>query len=157
MQAEEKIPVNKRNVHKVLAHSYATYFVLFLVGVTLDLVFRFQIFNSSVMVPTGVSVLIFATLLIFWAQTTSRNLKKENITKETFCKGPYCYSRSPTHWGLFFLMLGFGIIVNAIFVVLTTLISFLISRYIFLSKEEAILEEKYGMPYLDYKRDVRLW
>ncbi len=157
MENLRKIHISKRNVHKVLAHSYAMYFVLFLVGVTLDLVFMLQIFKSSVMVPTGVSVLIFASLLILWAQTTSRNLKKENITKETFCKGPYCYTRSPTHWGLFFLMLGFGIIVNAIFVVLTTLISFLISRYVFLEKEELILEEKYGMPYLEYKKDVKLW
>ena len=148
--------INKHNVHKVLAHSYTMYFVLFLVGVTLDLVFKLQIFASSVMVPVGVSVLVFGTILILWAQMTSRNLKKQNITKETFLGGPYSYSRSPTHWGLFCLMLGFGIIANAIFVILTTLISFLISRYVFLDQEEKILEEKYGAPYLEYKKAVKL-
>jgi len=67
---------HKPSVHKVLAHSYAMYFILFLIGVSLDLMFRFKIFKTSVMVPTGASLIIFATLLIFWAQHTSRNLKK---------------------------------------------------------------------------------
>jgi len=107
-------------------------------------------------VPLGGSLIVLSSILIFWAQGTSRNLKKENITKETFCKGPYCYTRSPTHWGLFFLMIGFGIITNAIFVILTTLISFLVSRFIFLEKEERILAEKYGTPYLEYKKAVKL-
>jgi protein-S-isoprenylcysteine O-methyltransferase Ste14 len=52
--------------------------------------------------------------------------------------------------------LGFGIISNAFFVILTTLVSFLVSRFIFLEKEEIILEEKYGTPYLEYKRAVKL-
>lgn len=146
----------KRNVHKVLAHSYSMYFILFLVGITLDIIFNFQILTSSVMTSVGFSIIIFASLLILWAQTTSRNLKKQNITKETFLGGPYSYTRSPTHWGLFFLMIGFGIIVNAIFIILTTLISFLVSRYVYLAKEEMILEEKYGEPYLEYKKMVKL-
>jgi len=41
-------------------------------------------------------------------------------------------------------MLGFGIIANAVFIILTTLISFLVSRYVFLEKEEAILEQNTG-------------
>jgi protein-S-isoprenylcysteine O-methyltransferase Ste14 len=112
-------------------------------------------FATSAMVPVGGSIIIFASLVIFWAQHTSRKLKKENMTKETFCKGPYCYTRSPTHWGLFFLMLGFGIVINGAFVVLTTCISLLVSRRIFLEKEERILAEKYGAPYLEYKKAVR--
>jgi protein-S-isoprenylcysteine O-methyltransferase Ste14 len=108
------------------------------------------------MVPAGTLILILATILVFWAQKTSRSLDTKNMSKETFCKGPYCYTRSPTHWGLFFLMLGFGIIANAVFVVLFTLIAFLLVRFIFLEKEERILTEKYGAPYLEYKESVRL-
>ncbi len=156
MENSDQAHFNKKNVHKVLAHSYTMYFILFLVGVILDMIFRFKIFTSSFMLPVGFSVLIFATSLILWAQMTSRNLKTENVSKETFCKGPYCYTRSPTHWGLFFLMLGFGIIANAFFVILTTLFSFFISRFIFLEKEEKILTDKYGTPYLEYKKSVKL-
>src|SRR5688572_13615060 len=113
----------KNKVHRVLAHSYALYFFLFLIGVALDFIFRLKIFADSVMVPAGSVILVLSTLLVFWAQKTSRKLNTENMSKDTFCKGPYWYTRSPTHWGLFFLILGFGIIANAAFVILFTLIS----------------------------------
>lgn len=155
METEQKI-LPKYNVHKVLAHSYTVYFIFFLIGVTLDLIFKFKIYRSSIMTPTGTFLLFAGSILILWAQETSRNLTKKNLTKETFCRGPYCYTRSPTHWGLFFLMLGFGIISNAVFLVLSTLLSFLITRFVFLEKEEKILAEKYGTPYLEYKKIVNL-
>src|SRR3989344_2477675 len=97
-------------VHKILAHSYTLYFFLFLVGVYLDFIFPFEIFTNSIWVSTGILLLIFSTILIIWAQKTSRNLDIQNIRKETFYQGPYRYARSPTHWGLFLLMFGFGII-----------------------------------------------
>src|SRR5882672_7457471 len=103
-EEEQKNKYHHRlNVHKVLAHSYTVYFVLFLVGVCLDFIFRFKIFTDSVMVPAGAVILLLATILIIWAQKTSRNLNVENVSNETFYKGPYRYTRSPTHWGLFFL------------------------------------------------------
>lgn len=143
-------------VHKILAHSYTLYFFLFLVGVYLDFVFPLKIFSSPVWVLTGILLLIFATILILWAQKTSRNLDIQNLRKETFYQGPYRYARSPTHWGLFILMLGFGIVANALFVILSTLLSFLTSRFIFLKKQEDVLAEKYGAPYLEYKKQVKL-
>ncbi len=144
------------NIHKILAHSYAMYFVLFLIGIMLDIFLDINFFNASFMAPLGIAALIFGSILILWAQYTSRNLNKQNISKETFCKGPYCYTRNPTHWGLFFLMLGFGIITNSFFVVIFTLLAFIISRFTFLEKQEKILAEKYGVHYLEYKKSVKL-
>ena len=143
------------NVHWVLAHSYVMQFALFLVGVTLDLFFRFKIFSDTIMVPMGAVLLVFSTILIIWAEHTSRNLQKENISKEAFCRGPYCYTRTPTHWGLFFLMLGFGIVINAFFVILTTLISFFIAKLVFQNWEEELMEKKYGSHYAEYKKLVK--
>ncbi|MEO5635077.1 MAG: methyltransferase [Candidatus Paceibacterota bacterium] len=147
---------HKYSIHKVLAHSYSVYFLFFLVGVTLDLIFKFKIYVSSIMVPVGLALLILGSILILWAQETSRNLTSQNLTKETFSRGPYSYTRSPTHWGLFFLILGFGIISNALFLVLSTLVAFLITRFVFLEKEELILAQKYGTPYLEYQKIVNL-
>lgn len=161
MEKEEKkedilnINQHKNKVHVVLAHSYFVYFLFFLVGVFLDLIFNIKILNSPVMVSIGVILILLATALIFWAQKNSRNLEKETLTKESFCNGPYCITRSPTHWGLFLLMLGFGITINAIFIIITTIISFVITRLIYLKKEEGILEKKYGIPYIEYKKLVR--
>lgn len=143
-------------VHHVLAHSYSFFLTLFLFGFFLDLVFPIKIFSSSIMASVGWLFLISSTVLIFWAQKTSRNLDDvKKIKTETFCHGPYCYTRSPTHFGLFFLTLGFGILINAFFVVLFTLISIIITKVIFIKKEESILAKKYGSPYLEYKKIVK--
>jgi protein-S-isoprenylcysteine O-methyltransferase Ste14 len=143
------------NIHHVLAHSYSTYFILFLVGLSLDLFFKSKVFTGEVVVFFGMILLGLGTLLVVWAQSTSRNIDKGNITKEVFAHGPYCFTRSPTHWGLFLLMLGFGLIANAFFVIILTIISFVLTRLIFLRKEEKLLVAKYGSPYLEYKRSVK--
>lgn len=155
MESDNKTEKAKPSVHRVLAHSYFTYFLFLLIGVCLDLIFDLKIFNNSFAIPVGFSFLVFGTLLIFWAQKTSRNLKKEGLSKDTFCGGPYRYTRSPTHWGLLFLTLGFGLVVNAFFIVVFSVVSFLITKFTFLIKEEKILAEKYGTPYLEYKKSVR--
>jgi protein-S-isoprenylcysteine O-methyltransferase Ste14 len=81
--------------------------------------------------------------------------KSELVTKETFCRGPYCYTRSPTHFGLFLLIIGFGFVLNAFFVVLFTFFCFLITKITFVKKQEKLLEEKYGTAYTEYKKSVK--
>ncbi len=151
----EKKPRQYR-VHRILAHSYTVYLILFLIGVYLDAVFKFEIFSDSAMVPTGIILLILSSILILWAHKSSRNFEINNLSKESFLKGPYRYTRHPTHWGLFFLMLGFAIIWNGLFVILSTLTSFLLTRHIFLEKHEKVMEEKYGTSYIEYEKAVRL-
>jgi protein-S-isoprenylcysteine O-methyltransferase Ste14 len=52
-------------------------------------------------------------------------------------------------------MFGFGVIINSFFVVLFTFIALFISKSTFLSKQEKLLEEKYGAHYLKYKKLVK--
>ena len=145
----------KNTIHEILIHSYFIYFILFLIGICLDILFKFRLFSSSLMTSVGASILILGSILILWAQRTSQNLNLENISKDTFLKGPYRYSRSPTHWGLLFLMFGFGLMINEPFVILSTIISFIISKFIFLNKQEMLLADKYGTHYLEYKESVK--
>ena len=145
----------KNNVHYILARSYTFYFIAFLAGLFFDYIFPVKVFKSASAIPIGFALLVLASLLIFWAQKTSSTLEKNNITKETFCRGPYCYTRSPTHWGLLLLMLGFGIITNSLFIIIFTAISFVVTRFVFIKKMESHLLEKYGAPYLEYKKMVK--
>jgi protein-S-isoprenylcysteine O-methyltransferase Ste14 len=145
----------KQSVHHVLAHSYVVHFTAFLVGVVLDLVFKLKVFNDSVMLYVGFVLMILATGLILWAQRTSSKLDIVNLSKDTFHKGPYKYTRGPTHLGLFLLLLSFGIIANAFFVIFCTIAAFFITRYVFLTKQEKMLIEKYGTHYLEYKDKVK--
>ena len=146
----------EHTVHHVLAHSYVLYFLLFLIGVWLDLTFKFKIFSDNIMLPVGLFFLVVSTALIFWAQKTGRDLRKfKEVKTEHFCRGPYCYSRIPTQWGLFFLILGFGIITSSFFIILFTIISFLISKSVFMGRHDRLLIEKYGDAYREYKKLVR--
>ncbi len=146
----------KIKIHTILAHSYSFYFIAFLVGLFFDFIFKFKIFTHPIVILIGFILIIFSSILIFWAQNTSRNLKSKILTKDDFLIGPYRFSRSPTHWGLTFLMLGFGFLVNGFFVIFLTIISFFITKFIPLKEEEAILAQKYGEPYLEYKKLVRV-
>ena len=148
MEAENKY---KNSVHKVLAHSYSVYFILLLIGVYLDLVFDVEIFTDSVMIPVGFFFLVLASIIILWAQKTGRDLRKVSEVKAE----PYRYTRIPTQWGLFFLLLSFGIITNSIFIVIFTIIAFFISKFVFMSKHERILAEKYGTAYIEYMKLVK--
>lgn len=148
---------HKNKVHGILAHSYSLYFLFLLIGMSFDGIFKLQLFTDSISMMFGSILLMSSTLLIVWAQKSSRNLgEKDTIRKSSFMKGPYVITRSPTHWGLFFLILGFGILMNATFIVFFTIISFILTKIFFLHKQEKILEKKYGKPYLEYKESVWL-
>lgn len=155
MESSDKTIVYKPSIHRVLAQSYSVHFVLFLVGVCLDYIFNLKVFGHVLVPYFGFIFLVLGTFLIVWAQLTSRKLNTENLTKETFRGGPYRYTRTPTNFGLFFLVLGFGMVINAFFVILTSFISFVIAKFVFLEKEEKLLAEKYGAPYLEYKNEVK--
>jgi protein-S-isoprenylcysteine O-methyltransferase Ste14 len=145
----------KNKVHKVLAHSYLLFFLLFLLSLFLDFIFPLKVFETFNATLVGAIFLFLGTILILWAQKSSLNLKKDDISKEIFYHGPYRYTRSPTHLGLFFLILGFGLINNAMFVVVFSIISFFVSKFVFIKKEEKILAERYGTPYIEYKKSVK--
>ncbi len=155
MERNNENCIEKQSIHAILAHSYAVHLILFLVGAILDLLFNFKFIYGSWVVPLGIFFLIVGTILVFWAQKTSRNLDKSNLSRETFRHGPYRYTRVPTNFGLFFLALGFGLTINAFFVILSAFVSFLLSKFTFLAKQEKILATKYGAPYLEYKKMVR--
>lgn len=143
-------------VHKILAHSYTMFFAMFLLGVCLDFIFKVRIFENSIITYIGFVFFVVATGLIFWAQKTSHDLTNlKEVSKENFCHGPYCYTSSPTHWGLFLLMVGYGILTSSFFIILTSCIALVISKRVFLAREERILAERYGAPYLDYKRMIK--
>ncbi len=148
-------------VHHILAQSYFLFFLAVLSGVFLDILFPVEISISKPPTVYGAIAMVFGTILIFWAQSTSRSgakerRQKETLTHEHFLRGPYKYLRSPTHAGLTMLVFGYGLLSNDFFVVLTTLVFALVSRIVYIKKQENILEEKYGQSYTDYKKKVRM-
>lgn len=155
---EEKDKKEGRHIiHTVLAHSYFSYFLSFLLGVIFDFFFPVTIFDKNTVSFFGIAFILLGTVFIFWAQKTSRKLKKDtNTGPHYFLRGPYKFLRSPTHGGLVSLLLGFGCLVNGTFIIIFTLVAAIFTKFTFLRKEESLLEEKYGEDYRLYKERVKL-
>jgi protein-S-isoprenylcysteine O-methyltransferase Ste14 len=148
----------KQRIHYVLALSYTVYFLALILGLIFSAIWPFKILQNDVLINFSSIILLLSSLLILWAQASSKKfdkLDKENITKKSFTNGPYRFTKNPSNWGLFFSIVSFGFIINSFFVILFSLITFLLSRIVFLKKEEALLENKYGKPYFEYKKSVK--
>jgi protein-S-isoprenylcysteine O-methyltransferase Ste14 len=151
----------KTTVHEVLAYSYGTYFLAILVGLFLNFLYPIQIFNHQTIPVFGFILLTLGTYLIYWAQSTSRGTRPIRkglsvpLTKEHFSQGPYTFSSSPTHLGLTVLSFGFALTINSLMLTATTLVAFLVTRFIFVKKEEAMLSEQYGEQYREYRAGLK--
>ncbi len=147
-------------VHIVLAHSYLVYFASLLFGLAIDVYWPIRIDIPGLEI-LGTLLIFAGPLLIFWAQNTSHKMavkqicSREGVCVDDFYKGPYTFTRSPTHLGIFLMVIGFGFIMCSISIILTTTIAFILTRYVFVKKEERILEDKYGEPYRLYKTRVK--
>src|SRR3989344_612814 len=92
----------KESVHRVLAHSYAVFFLVFLLGIVLDILWPIRIIPKYILNPIGVLLIIIGPLLIVWAQNTSGRFIKRypHPTTKDFKSGPYAFMRGPTHTGI---------------------------------------------------------
>jgi len=148
------------NVHSILAYSYLIFLLSVILGVIFDIFVKNKIFSDIIYQQIGFLMLVISSIIIYWAQRTSsnytKNINKDN-TRSQFEYGPYRYLRSPTHFGLFIMTLGFSLIINSLFSIIFTVIAYVITKLFFITKEEDLLEKKYGQVYTDYKKKVKNW
>lgn len=138
-------------VHFVLSNSYTIYLFAVVFGVIFDLIFTLNIFSNTIFSYLGLILIIFGSLLAYWAQKSSSVLEKDENGQIKFDSGPYKYMHSPTHFGLFVMTLGLALVINSLFSVFFTLIAQVISYFFFIKKQQNILEKKYGDNYIKYK------
>jgi len=141
--------------HKILFNSFMFYFALFFIGILIDLIFPTQLFKNVYVSYLGLILIAVGSILIFWIKANSTKIKKEVLEKGNFRKGLYRYTSIPTHWGIFLLILGFGILINAFFMVVITTLSFFATLPFFLKTQKNVLSERYGDQYKEYKKKVR--
>jgi protein-S-isoprenylcysteine O-methyltransferase Ste14 len=146
-------------VHLILSHSYTVFLMAVVLGLILDVFIPFNIFNNYIYQYGGIILIILGSFLIYWAQSSSNHTKEDEKAGKprNFEAGPYKYSRNPTHIGLSIMTIGLAFLLNSVFSIILTVIASLVTKNIFLKKEEAVLEQKYGQPYLDYKKKVNTW
>ncbi|MCA9353588.1 isoprenylcysteine carboxylmethyltransferase family protein [Candidatus Nomurabacteria bacterium] len=151
----------KAGVHYALSYSYTSFYFGMILGIVLHLFFKYPIFENNSYPDVGFFLILIGTIFVFWAQNTTRGSKDErsdnNQTVMDFYKGPYKFSRSPTHLGLLFMIVGVALLINSLFILVTIFLSFLVSQTIFLDKQDEYLEKKYGESYRQYREKVRRW
>lgn len=146
-------------VHHILSRSYSVYLFCVIGGLILDTVYPVH-FGGAFHSNLGFLFMCIGTLFIYWAQSSSSAAKKKALKTNShvnFKRGPYKYSRNPTHIGLLFVTFGFGFMIGSFFVIVFSLFSFVVTKLVFLPKEEKLLEKKYGEVYARYKKEVHTW
>jgi len=157
---QEELIARNGFVHFVLAHGYVLFFFAIILGVILDVFIKIEIFQSLICSKIGTVMIFLGSCLIYWAQRASKTAAKtspENPTEKSFEHGPYKYFRNPTYLGLLIMTIGLGLVIHSFFAVVLAVTSHLFIKYIFVKKEERLLEVKYGHLYNNYKKKVKSW
>jgi protein-S-isoprenylcysteine O-methyltransferase Ste14 len=152
--------VDTRMIHFSLSLSYLMFLFAVVLGVVFDLIIPINILSGFAWQYTGLFLIILGSLFAYWAQSTSRRPRNYEVRERIlsdFERGPYKYMRTPTHFGLFIMTLGLALVINSPFSILFTLIGHMLSKLMFLKKEEILLEKKYGQVFVDYKKKVKNW
>jgi len=147
-------------VHVILFHNYSIFLLAVVLGVVLDGLFKYNIFNAQIYESIGLIMIILGPALVYWAQSSTTSYKGEPGKErglDFFLRGPYRYTRNPTNLGVTIMSLGLGFLLKSPISILFILITYLVSRFIFIKKQDLILEEKYGIIFNDYKKKVRDW
>lgn len=146
-------------IHFVLSHSYVVFLGAIMSGAIMHLFAPIHLFTGDNYPYIGFTMIILGSVVIYWAQSASSATRNQASPRTAFDfeRGPYKYSRNPTHIGMTIMTLGLAITFNSLFTVIFLIITSLVTKFIFLKKEECLLEEKYGQPYLDYKKKVSTW
>lgn len=142
------------NIQTTLARSYLAYYLFSILGLLADSLIGFDVvipFGSAI----AITCFIVGPALMIWAQQTSNPLKKKHhaVKHEYFLYGPYRYMRNPTHLGLVVLVTGYTAVSGSILFLAVTIIGYVVSNILF-RRYEAIVAEKYGEQYEQYKSKV---
>lgn len=158
LEKEEKQKLYKdKKVHIVLSQSYSVYLFSIMIAIVLDFFYPINFVNDY-FIYLGFIFLFSGSLLVYWAQSSASKSKREMMEKKcprNFRVGPYKFSRRPTQLGLTISTFGFGLISGSFFVIMATVLSYFITRYIFLPYQEKILMDRYGDEYCEYKKKVK--
>jgi protein-S-isoprenylcysteine O-methyltransferase Ste14 len=157
---QKAINQNKNTVHYVLFSSSFIFLLAIILGVFFDTFLNKKIFSDGVYQNIGFILLVMGSIVIYWAQKASLDFKikiQKNMKKSYFEFGPYGYTRHPTHFGLFIMTLGFGLLINSLFSIIFTILAHLFTKIFNVKKEEQILISKYGESYSEYKKKVKNW
>ena len=110
------------------------------------------------MIPIGMLLLIWANYtLLHIGKISLRNREPMQRPSNLILVGPYRFTRNPIYLGALLMLLGLVIVWSSVVTAFLTILVYIIFRFIFIKREEIILEEEFGDEYRDFKKRVRRW
>lgn len=131
------------------------------VGVALDRAVPSRSLPSTVAVPIGAASIVAGSGLLGSFLRAFRRAQTPvdpyTPSKTIVTDGPYRLTRNPAYLGMALTYAGIAIISNKLWALVPLPVAIaLIDRGV-IAREERYLEQKFGKPYVDYKRRVRRW
>ncbi len=109
-------------------------------------------------IPVGMFLIIWANYTLLWIGRISfKDREPMQRPSDLVLVGPYRFTRNPIYLGCLLMMLGLVIVWSSIVTAFFLIVVYLIFRFVFIKREEVILEEEFGEKYRDFKKQVGRW
>lgn len=150
--------------HSLLAQyiSYSTFIFLIglLIGIVLDIFIPWAFTTHTLRaIVFGWGLLIIAPAILFWGDQSRATCYHHDQSGHT-CKelgvGPYAFTRHPKYVAFILLVIGLGLILNAIPMLIIAFILFILFTFVIIPQEEEVLREKLSN-YEEYRKTVPMW
>lgn len=147
---------------KIAAPAPLIYFVPTVIACFLHFYLPFSLFFSGIWLWAVAAFLFLSSgLLVLWSFYLMFKAKTSpNPYIETTClliQGPFNYSRNPMYLSMTGFYLSLAFFLNSFWLFLFFPPLTLLMWWGVILREESYLEERFGQPYLDYKKQVRRW
>jgi protein-S-isoprenylcysteine O-methyltransferase Ste14 len=111
-----------------------------------------------VLLPVGMILVIWANYaLLFIGKIGLRAREPMRRPSSLVVVGPFRFTRNPIYLGCVLMLLGLVIVWSSFLTAIGLVFVYAVSRYVFIKREERILEEGFGAEYRDFKRRVGRW
>ena len=109
-------------------------------------------------IPVGMFLVIWANYtLLYIGKSGLRDREPMQRPSNLVLVGPYRFTRNPIYLGCLLMLLGLVIVWSSIVTAFFLILVYIVFRYIFIKREEIILEEEFGDEYLGFKKRVKRW
>ena len=115
-------------------------------------------FVGILLIPVGRLLVIWANYALLWiGRIGFKDREPMQRPSSLVLVGPYRFTRNPIYFGCLLMILGLVIVWSSIVIALLLIVVYVIFRFVFIRREEIILEEEFGEEYREFKKRVRRW
>ncbi|MBK5190017.1 MAG: hypothetical protein JJE19_00740 [Methanosarcinales archaeon] len=109
-------------------------------------------------IPVGMFLIIWANYTLLWiGRIGFKDREPMQRPSSLILVGPFRFTRNPIYFGNLLMMLGLVIVWSSIVTALMLIFVYIIFRFVFIKREEVILEEEFGEEYREFKKRIRRW